>query len=81
MGLNLPPPGHGTTISRESSVTQISTQTAGQGFTFNYQPGEWHLYTTKKLPKPDISPYKAPASGAGISTIKNNNINVVDCYP
>lgn len=30
-------------------------QTEGQNFTFTYAPGEYHIYTDMRLPKPDLS--------------------------
>ena len=30
-------------------------QTTGSGFTLQYQPGEFHVYTDQRLPLPDLS--------------------------
>jgi 1,4-alpha-glucan branching enzyme len=39
----------GDSIHIETSMTE------GNGFTFTYQPGEYHIYTDMKLPTPDLS--------------------------
>jgi hypothetical protein len=37
------------------SIYINDTQTENKGFTFQYKAGEYHIYTTKRLPKPDLT--------------------------
>ncbi|MBU1720943.1 MAG: T9SS type A sorting domain-containing protein, partial [Bacteroidetes bacterium] len=66
-------------FSGDSLVIEQS-QTAGNGYNITYQPGEWHIFTDKKLPLPDMT-IPIDTSSEGISEYVDNYSLHASVYP
>ncbi|MBI4649155.1 MAG: T9SS type A sorting domain-containing protein [Bacteroidia bacterium] len=60
------------------SLNITGSQTQGQGFTFQYAPGEYHIYTDIKLPLPDLS---VDTTDEHIEEIIRNDLRKTVIYP
>ncbi|MBP7496237.1 MAG: T9SS type A sorting domain-containing protein [Bacteroidales bacterium] len=60
----------------QDSISISDGQTAGKNFYIDYKPGEFHIYTDVKLPKPDL---KVPT--VGIQSPANQSSQLISVFP